>query len=54
MTVEAIEMNLAVNDVPEDEIFDLEFFKNYKIKLVNKSGGAEIVDFEEWKRKKMD
>lgn len=49
MTVEAIETDLAVRDAPEDEIFGLDFFKDYKIGLVNKSGGAEVVDFEEWK-----
>lgn len=51
MTVEAMETDLIVNDVPEDEVWDFEFFKDYKTKLVNKSGGAEIVDFGEWKKK---
>lgn len=49
MTVDTIETDLTVNDVSEDEIFDYEIFKDYKIKLVNESSGAEVVDFGEWK-----
>ena len=49
MSVEATETNLALVDLPEDEVFDFEFFKNYKIKLVNNAGKAEIIDFESWK-----
>lgn len=51
MSVEATETNLALADLPEDEVFDFEFFKNYKVKLVNNTGNAEIIDFENWKNK---
>lgn len=48
MTIEGVETDLTVDDVPEDETWDLEEFKNYKVKLVNGSGKAEIVDFSDW------
>lgn len=52
MTIEAIETNLTDTDVPEDELWDISEFKNYRVKLINNGGQAEIVDFEEWKSKK--
>lgn len=52
MTIEGVETNLTVDDVSEDEIWNLEEFKNYKVKLINGSGKAEIVDFSDWKSRK--
>ena len=52
MKIEATETNLTVDDVPEDETWDLEEFKNYKVKLINGSGKAEIVDFEKFRKGK--
>ena len=52
MKIEATETNLTVDDVPEDETWDLEEFKNYKVKLINGSGKAEIVEFEDFKKEK--
>lgn len=49
MTIDAVETNLTAADVPEDELWDFSFFEDYKIKLINNGGLAEIVDFEEWK-----
>lgn len=51
MSIEAVETDMVVGDVPADEVWDIEEFKNYKIKLINNGGQAEIVDFSEWKRK---
>jgi hypothetical protein len=48
MTIEAIETNLTATDVSEDELWDISDFKNYKIKLINNGGQAEILDFEKW------
>lgn len=48
MEIEGVETDLTVDNVPEDETWDLEEFKNYKVKLVNGSGKAEIVDFSDW------
>lgn len=49
MTVEAVQTDLTVNDVPESEVWYISEFRNYKVKLVNNGGKAEIVDFAEWK-----
>lgn len=48
MKIEATETNLTVDDVPEYELWDVGEFKNYKVKLINGSGKAEIVDFSDW------
>ena len=48
MTIEASETDLTIDDVPEDEVWDLEEFKNYRVKLVNNGGMGEIVDFSDW------
>lgn len=34
--------------MPEDETWNLEEFKNYRVKLINNGGKAEIVDFSDW------
>lgn len=52
MTIEAIQTNLTAEDVPEDELWNFSFFEDYKIKLINNGGLAEIVDFKEWKSRK--
>lgn len=49
MSVEAAQTNLTMDDVPGSEVWDIEEFRNYKVKLVNNGGMAEIVDFAEWK-----
>lgn len=51
MEIEASETDLTIDDVPEDEVWDLEEFKNYRVKLVNNGGMGEIVDFEEFKNR---
>lgn len=52
MEIEASETDLTIDDVPECEVWDLEEFKNYKVKLINGSGKAEIVEFEDFKKEK--
>ena len=52
MRIEAIETNLTATDVPEDGLWDISDFKEYKIKLINNGGQAEILDFEKWKNSK--
>lgn len=54
MTLEAVETDLTATDVPEDELWDIEEFRRYKVRLVNDDSMSEIVDFEEWKRKHMN
>lgn len=48
MSIEVVETDLTVNDVPESEIWDISAFKNYKVKLINNGGQAEVIDFAEW------
>ena len=48
MEIEASETDLTIDDVPEDEVWNIEEFKNYGIKLVNNGGMGEIVDFSDW------
>lgn len=48
MTIEAVETDLIINDVPEGEVWDISEFRNYKVKLVNNGGQAKMVDFNEW------
>lgn len=49
MTIDAVETNLTAANVPEDELWDISFFEDYKIRLINNGGQAEIVNFEKWK-----
>lgn len=51
MSIEAVETDLTVNDVPESEVWNIEEFKNYKVKLINNGGQAEVIDFAELKEK---
>lgn len=46
LTIEAVECNLDVSDVPESEIFCLEDFREFRVTLRNE--GGKVVDFEEW------
>lgn len=48
MEIEAKQTDLTIDDVPEDETWDVGEFERYKVKLVNGSGKAEIVDFSDW------
>ena len=51
MSIEAVETNFTMNDVPESEVWDIWEFEHYKVKLINSGGNAEIIDFEDWKEK---
>lgn len=52
MTIEAVETELTVDNVPGDEVWDIGEFERYKVRLVNNGGMGEIVDFGEWKKGK--
>lgn len=52
MEIRAAESLSSAASIPEDEIWDVSEFKNYKITLINNGGHAEIVDFEEYKSQK--
>lgn len=50
LTIEAIETDLSIADIPENELFPIEEFGEFRIRMCNggNSGGkGEIVDFAE-------
>lgn len=51
MEVEAIQTDLTLHDVSESEVWDIGEFRDYKVKLVNDGGQAEIIDFDDWKER---
>lgn len=51
MTIDAVETDVPAADIPGDELWNIQDFKNYRIKLINNGGQAEIINFEEWKSK---
>ena len=52
MEIRAVESPPSAASIPEDEIWDIEEFKNYKITLINNGGRAEIVNFNAYKSRK--
>lgn len=51
LIIEATETDLSIADVPENEVFPVEEFGEFRIRMCNggNSGGkGEIVDFAEW------
>lgn len=51
MIVEAVQTGLTKNDVSESEVWDIGEFRDYKVKLINNGGKAEIIDFADYKEK---
>lgn len=51
MEIRAVESLSSAADIPGDELWNIQDFKNYRIKLINNGGQAEIINFEEWKSK---
>lgn len=49
LTIEAVECDLNVSDVPEEDVFRLEDFKEFHVILSNGCNeGVKVVDFGEW------
>ena len=48
LTMEASETNLLVSDVPAEEIFRLDELQEFKIRLKNHKGVAEVVNFADY------
>ena len=50
MTIRAVEADVSIADIPEDEMFNVAELSEFQITLVNHGGQAKIIDFEVWKR----
>ena len=48
LTIEATEANLTIADVPENEVFPIEEFGEFRVRLCNDGRMGAIVDFGEW------
>lgn len=48
LTLEAEETGLSVFDVPEVELWNISDLEEFEIRLVNSSGGADVIDMAEW------
>lgn len=48
MMIEAVETKATAINVPEDGLWDISELRNYRVKLVNNGGQAEIIDFAKW------
>ncbi len=46
--LEAKETDLNIGDVPESELWDISYFEDFRVRLVNGSGKTEIIDMAEW------
>ena len=58
LTIEATQTDLSIVGISEEEVFSVEDFEDYRIRLINGDGGGEmgeasedVIDFEEWVRK---
>ena len=54
MTIGAREVNFTIADISDSEVFPIEDFREFRIRLINYKGKAEIVDFAEWVEKHKD
>lgn len=48
LTIEANETDLSIADVPGNEVFPVEEFGEFRVKLCNGGGIGEVIDFAEW------
>lgn len=50
LTIEAAETDLSIADVPQSEVFPVEEFGEFRVRLINGGGDCmgEIIDFAEW------
>lgn len=46
--LEAKETDLNIDDVPESELWDISYFGDFRVRLVNRKGKTEIIDMAEW------
>lgn len=48
LNIEAAETDLSIVNVPEKEVFPVEELREFRFRLRNGGGKAEIVDMAEW------
>jgi len=48
LTIEAARTDLSIADVPENEVFPIEEFGEFRVRLCNDGRMGAIVDFVEW------
>lgn len=46
--LEAKETDLCISDVEESELWDISFFEDFHIRLINRNGKTKIVNMKEW------
>ena len=46
--LEARETDLNADDVDESELWDISYFEDFRIRLVNGREKAEVIDMGEW------
>lgn len=46
--LEAKQTDLNIDDVPECEVWDISYFEDFRVRLVNRKGEAKIIDMAEW------
>lgn len=51
LTIEATETDLSIADIPENEVFPVEEFGEFSVRLINATN-ARIIDITEWKDKR--
>lgn len=48
LTIEAIETDLSIGDIPENEVFPINELGEFRIRLHNGGWMGTVVDFMEW------
>lgn len=48
LTIEAARTDLSIADIPENEVFPIEEFGEFRVRLCNDGRMGAIVDFGEW------
>ena len=48
LTIEATKTELSIADIPENEVFPIEEFGEFRVRLCNDGRMGAIVDFAEW------
>ena len=48
LTIEAARTDLSIADIPENEVFPIEEFAEFRVRLINGDRIGAIVNFVEW------